>query len=143
MRIRSAIPAIALAALLAACTPDTRIEGYHIDPTRLEQLQPGATTRDEVQNILGSPSSVATFRENSDTWYYISKEIESITKLDEDVVGQQVVAIDFDTGGRVEKIRRYALNDARDVTPVGRTTPTQGQELGIFEQLLTNLVGRR
>lgn len=143
MKLLTTGTALAVAAMLAACTPDTRVEGYHIDPTRLEQLQPGASTRDEVQGLLGSPSSIATFRQNSDTWYYISKEIESVTQLDAEVVAQQVVAIDFDQTGRVEKIRRYQLNDAKEVTPVGRTTPTQGQELGVFEQLLSNLVGRR
>ena len=143
MNLRSFGVTLALAMLVVACTPDTRIEGHHIDPARLDGLQPGSSTRDEVQQALGSPSSVATFRQHTDTWYYISKEIESVTELDQDVVGQQVVAIDFDPAGRVENIRRYKLDDARKISPVGRTTPTQGQELGIFEQLLSNLVGRR
>lgn len=127
-----------VAGLLAACTPDTHVEGYHLDRERIDRIQPGITTQQQVGDILGSPSSVATFRENADTWYYISKQIESITELDAEVVGQQVVAVDFDEVGRVEKIREYGLKDAKDIRVASRTTPTQGEKLGFFEQLFGN-----
>lgn len=128
----------AVLALSVACSTDTRVEGYHLDRDRIASIQPGVTTQQQVGDILGSPSSVATFREKADTWYYISRQIESVTELDAEVVGQQVFAVDFDDLGRVEKIREYGLKDARDISIASRTTPTQGEELGFFEQLFGN-----
>jgi len=129
---------VAVLALSVACTPDIRVEGYHLDRDRIASIQPGVTTQQQVGDILGSASSVATCRENADTRYYIARQIGRVTELDSEVVGQQVVAVDFDDLGRVEKIREYGLKDARDVDIASRTTPTQGEELGFFEQLLGN-----
>lgn len=136
-----AIAGVALA--LSACSPRTIIEGYHIDDEKLAQLQPRVTSQEQVGQLLGSPSSVATFHQNSDTWYYISKELEAYTEFDRTVVSQQVVAIDFNESGHVENVRRYTLGDAKDVAFVSRETPTQGQELGFFEQLFGNIGGGR
>jgi outer membrane protein assembly factor BamE (lipoprotein component of BamABCDE complex) len=46
--------------------------------------------------------------------------------------------VDFDEVGRVEKIREYGLKDAKDIRIASRTTPTQGEKLGFFEQLFGN-----
>lgn len=139
-RIFLTATALVLALSAAACTPDRITRGHHLDQQDIDKVQVGITTQQQLVDILGSPSSVATFEQRSDTWYYISKQSERYTELDESTVAQQVVAIDFDESGRVANLRQYDLGDAQDVAYVDRETPTQGDKLGFFEQLFGNLI---
>ncbi len=133
-------PAVLLFCLtMAACTPTLVVKGYVPDEETLATVQQGVDSKDAVMTKLGSPSSVAAFDE--DTWIYISKQTENFAFFEPTVIGQDVVAINFDPEGRVEEIRRYTLEDGRLIDPVTRKTPTQGRELGILEQLFGN-VGR-
>ena len=59
----------------------------------LAQIEPGRTTRDEVQQLLGSPSSLTTF--DGAVWYYVSQRTERMSFYQEDVVNQDVVSITF------------------------------------------------
>ncbi|WP_417513431.1 outer membrane protein assembly factor BamE [Minwuia sp.] len=141
--IRSVLILISLLCVLTAqaCTPTKITRGHHLEPEDLARIQPGVTTQQQVSDILGSPSSVATFKSHADIWYYISKKSERYTELDESTVDQQVVAITFDPQGRVEEMKNYNLDDARDISYVSRETPTQGAKLGFFEQLFNSLLG--
>lgn len=131
--------ALALALSLAACVTRDEVRGYVPDEEALSAVKPGVHTREQVIEMLGSPSTVSTFTEHRDTWYYITRRTERFAFLDEKLVDQQVVAIAFDQSGRVSEITRLGTEDARDVNPVDRRTPTLGKELGFFEQLFGNI----
>ena len=87
--------------------------------------------------MLGSPSSIATFGE--EVWYYISSQTETIAFYEPEIIDQKVVAITFDSTGKVKTIRTYGLEDAQDIEPVARTTPTGGRAITVLEQLVGNL----
>ena len=140
--IRSSLikPAVLLLCMsLAACAPKLVIQGYMPDEETLAGLEQGVDTKDAVVTKLGSPSTIATF--DDDTWIYVNKRSEVFAFFEPTVLSQNVVAINFDPKGRVEKIRRFTLEDGRLINPITRKTPTQGQELGLLEQLFGN-VGR-
>ena len=124
---------------LAACTPTLVVQGYVPDEETLAGVQQGVDTKDAVVDKLGSPSTIATF--DDDTWIYVNKRSEVFAFFEPTVLSQNVVAINFDPEGRVEEIRRFTLEDGRLIDPVTRKTPTQGRELGLLEQLFGN-VGR-
>jgi outer membrane protein assembly factor BamE (lipoprotein component of BamABCDE complex) len=131
--------ALLLCLALTACTPTLVINGYVPDDETLATIQSGIDTKDTVTAKLGSPSTVATFNDN--TWIYANKRTEVFAFFEPKVIGQSVIAINFDSEGRVEELRRYALEDGRIIDPVTRKTPTQGRELRFLEQLFGN-VGR-
>ena len=133
--------AVLTVALLQACSPTKITRGYHLEPEDVARIQEGVTTQQQVTEILGSPSSIATFKQNSDTWYYITRKSERYTELDESVVDQKVLAITFDEAGRVATVKDYTLDDSRDISYSSRETPTQGAKLGVIEQLFQNLLG--
>ena len=136
--IRSAAALLFVAALgLPACAPEVSTHGYRFDEAALAQLEPGRTTRDEALQLLGSPSSVATFDEQ--VWYYVSQRTERMSFYQEEVVDQQVLAITFDDSGVIRSIERQELGDARELALVERETPTSGSELSMLEQFLGNL----
>ncbi len=130
---------IALAVALLGCARTQDVRGYVPDEDLLADLQPGKQSRDQVAAKLGSPSSVATFKEKSDTWYYITTRTEHFAFFDDEIIDQRVIAIDFDDAGRLKQVRRFDLDDGREIEPVDRKTPTRGKQLGFFEQLFGNI----
>ena len=134
---RTFLAATALAALLSSCAPNIVQRGNLPAPDLLTQIQPGAQTRNQVADMLGSPSSIATFGE--EVWYYISSQTETVAFYEPEITEQQVVAITCDDTGKVKQIRTYGLEDAQEIEPVARITPTGGRQITILEQLVGNL----
>jgi len=123
----------------SACAPNIATRGNLPDPDKLAEIIPGEASRDDVADLLGSPSSAATF--GDETWYYIATRVETVAFNEPEVIDQQVVAIKFGEDGLVTAIDTYGLDDARAVEIVERVTPTSGREVTILQQLLGN-VGR-
>jgi len=127
-----------LAALaLSACIPQVSNHGYRMDEAALVQVEPGRTSREQVLQLLGSPSSLTTF--DGSVWYYVSQRTERMSFYQEEVVDQDVVAIAFDELGTVSHIERHGLDRAQEVSLVDRETPTSGSELSVFEQFIGNI----
>ena len=130
--------ALALSALvLLACSPIVATHGHRLDERALAQIEPGHSSRDEVAQLLGSPSSRATFGDSP--WYYVSQRTEQMSFYQADITNQDVVVISFDDQGVVSSIERHGLDAAREIELVSRETPTSGSELGILEQFVGNI----
>jgi outer membrane protein assembly factor BamE (lipoprotein component of BamABCDE complex) len=134
-----AILVATMVALFAAtaCAPrvDTRGNAVLIDD--VAKLEPGTHTRDHVLNALGSPSSSATF--GNDVWYYISERTETTAFFAPEVIERQVVVIKFDEHSVIQTVDVLDEQNAENVEPTDRTTPTAGNTLGMIEQLLSNI----
>ena len=124
---------------LGACSPIVRTHGHRLDEPALAQITPGQTSREQVAQILGSPSALSTFDDSA--WYYVSQRTERRSFYQKDVVEQKVVTISFDDQGVVQDVEQRDLDEARAIEPVERITPTEGNELSVFEQFIGN-VGR-
>jgi outer membrane protein assembly factor BamE (lipoprotein component of BamABCDE complex) len=122
---------------LAACTSSISTHGHRLDAAALAQIEPGQSAQGDVIQLLGSPSSLATFDDR--TWYYVSQRTERHSFYHNTVVAQDVVAIEFDEQGTVSRIDRHDLNGARDIDLVSRETPTAGNEMSVIEQFLGNI----
>ena len=129
--------AAALGLTLAACETTIDMRGYVPHAEQLEKLQPGVQTRQDVTDLLGSPSSVAMFKD--ETWLYISRKTSTLSFMKPTVLEQNVVAVDFDDRGMVADIRRYELADGKVIAHVSRKTPSPGKELSFVEQLIGNV----
>lgn len=136
-RIFSGAIVLAAGLALSACQHHVDDLGYVPDPDEVARIKPGLQGRDEVREILGSPSSASTFTD--DRWFYISKKIEWVAFFTPDVLDQKVIEVDFDKDGMVSDVRNYTLADGEQIDPVARKTPSPGRELGFFEQLIGNI----
>jgi outer membrane protein assembly factor BamE (lipoprotein component of BamABCDE complex) len=137
-RVRAVVPVAAIVALgLASCTSSISTHGHRLDAAALAQIEPGQSAQGDVVQLLGSPSSLATFDDR--TWYYVSQRTERHSFYHTTVVAQDVVAIEFDEQGTVSRIDRHDLNGAREVDLVDRETPTSGNEMSVLEQFLGNI----
>lgn len=122
---------------LAACAPDVNVRGNAVKRENLAKIKPGTQDRGAVRELLGSPTNVATF--SDETWYYISQKDHRIAFSKIRPITREVIAISFDDRGRVQNVKKYSLADAREVDPVDRVTPTPGQEFSLLQQLIGNL----
>jgi outer membrane protein assembly factor BamE (lipoprotein component of BamABCDE complex) len=122
---------------LAACSPRVDQRGQLLDPDAVLAIAPGVQSKEQVAQLLGTPSTVATFDDK--TWYYISKRTETTAFFSPNITDQQVVVVTFDDFDTVENVRLYGMNDAYEISPVSRVTPTHGQRLTIMQQLFGNI----
>lgn len=123
--------------IVAGCSPIVATRGNLTEPAKVAQVKTGETTRDQVQSLLGTPTATGTL--DADTWYYIGRRTEQTAFYLPDVVEQRIVRVRFDQTGVVSEMAEIDGKQARDIAPVGRTTPTSGRELGFFEQLFGSI----
>jgi outer membrane protein assembly factor BamE (lipoprotein component of BamABCDE complex) len=129
--------AAAMALGLAACASRLDTHGNPLDPDAVAEVKPGKVTRDEVSEILGAPSTIGLF--DGETWYYISERTETTAFFAPEVKERQVFVVHFDDRGMVSRVETIGLDQGRDIEPVDKVTPTAGNDLTLFEQLLGNL----
>ena len=129
--------AIVFVGLLAGCSPTLTNHGNIPEPELLESIRIGGSNREQIVAMLGNPSAVATFDQES--WYYVGSRTSQIAFLEPEILERKVVVIRFDKQGIVQQVERLEKQDGRDIQIVDRKTPTRGKELTILEQLIGNI----
>ena len=124
---------------LGGCETRIEVRGFVPDDDSLATIQIGLQSKDDVRDMLGTPSTVTPFGE--DTWLYVSRRTSTVAFMQPTVLSQQVVAVVFDERGVVSDVRKLELADGKVVNHVARATPAPGKELNFLEQLVGN-VGR-
>ena len=75
VRALAVAPIAVIAALsLAGCARSVSTHGHRLDAAALAQIEPGQSSQGDVIQLLGLPSSLATFDDR--TWYYVSQRTE-------------------------------------------------------------------
>jgi outer membrane protein assembly factor BamE (lipoprotein component of BamABCDE complex) len=136
-RTYSFLAAIAAVSLVAACSADVAQRGDLPERDKLAQIHPGITTRAQVEKLLGSPSSIGVFHDNS--WYYISKRTKRVAFFNPDVLDQEVYIVRFNKAGVVTSLGHKTLKNGRDIAMAPGATPAPGRHLTFFEQLIGNI----
>jgi len=122
---------------VAACSATYTNHGYAPSESELENVIVGVDTRESVEETIGRPSSTGVLKESA--WYYISSRIKYFAYRDSEVVDRQLVAISFDSRGRVENIERFTLEDGRVVALNRRVTTTGIKGVSFIRQILGNI----
>lgn len=125
--------------MLTSCLKSNRHVGYSTKAEDVNKIEVGATRKAVVKRILGTPSAVSSY--GNETWYYISTEEEFIAFLKPKIKSQDILAIEFDEYQTVSNITNLNENDARNVSINGDATKTFARNETILQQLLGN-VGR-
>jgi len=132
-----AIVLCAVALGLSGCASRLDARGNLLDPEKVLEIQPGELTREEVVEILGSPSSITAF--GSDTWYYIAQRTKTFAFFAPKVTERQVLVVKFAKDGKVTAVETVGLDRGQEIDPVERKTPTHGNKITFFEQIVGNL----
>jgi outer membrane protein assembly factor BamE (lipoprotein component of BamABCDE complex) len=131
-----------LAALIAVsgCSmlrPPPAVRGNKVTPDELGQLVAGKTTQTQATDILGSPTAKGTFDPNN--WYYISETTRPVIAGTQGVLAQEVVVLDFDNQGVLQRVTHLTQKNAKNVPIIARETPSPGTNASFIQQLLGNI----
>ena len=125
--------------MLQSCSNKTITTGNLPDPDLVANIEVGQVSKNEVLELLGSPSTKATFNDND--WYYVSEKTSTRAFFNPEVINRKVLIIQFDKREIVKKITQLSLKDGEKIKMVDRITPTAGKEITILKQIFGN-VGR-
>jgi outer membrane protein assembly factor BamE (lipoprotein component of BamABCDE complex) len=130
---------ISVALMLASCSPIVETRGQALDTQNVQQIVTGQTSAADVTALLGSPTSVSNF--GDETWYYVTQKQSRVGVFAPEITEQHITAIRFDRDHIVRDRTEYTKAQGKPVQVVSKTTPTEGQNLTFLEQMLGN-VGR-
>lgn len=113
------------------------IRGHEVQPEQLAKIEVGVTTKEQVSKLLGTPSSVSTFGNN--TWYYMSEETQRRAFFTPTVLKSNITRIEFNAENRVASLDSVTEKDMQVVSHVAREEPTAGHTVTALQQLLGNI----
>jgi outer membrane protein assembly factor BamE (lipoprotein component of BamABCDE complex) len=125
---------VAVAALLAGCSPEINHRGYYPKAGALAQVSEGMA-KSEVESILGSPSTTASINFQGDSYYYITSISQGRSFLEPIETSREVIAVRFDKQDQVSSVAQYGLEDGRIININSRKTPAAGQEFSLLKEL--------
>ena len=118
---------------LSACSSDVFLVHNGNMPTddKIAQISKGQS-RDEVLDILGSPSAVSTL--NANEWLYMSSTVRKVAFLKPKMLQRDVLTIAFDENGQVNKISKLDKNDGQNLKIDKDETTSNEHDLGFFKR---------
>ena len=122
---------------VTACSKQVNTHGQVLPVALINSVAVGVDDKEDVRQKLGSPSAMGTFAD--DRWYYFTTKTVDETLKPNQLLERDIYIVDFAENGKVSAVHHKDEQDGQTVSPVGRTTPTYGQSLGIVEQLMQNL----
>ena len=124
--------------LVSGCTTTKHTHGQILTQERISYLKEGVHRKDDVLQLLGSPSTIDPF--DKDTWIYTSSaRLEGAFKKNQ-MLDRQTLKLTFADDGTLKSVIKRDMEDTRELTPNSEITETQGQSMGLIEQF-TNTVG--
>lgn len=131
------IAALGAAALAGGCAKVRAHQGFVIDPTLADAIQPGVDNRDSVARTLGRPSFAGQFDAND--WFYVSRDTHQYAYNQPRPTAQTVLHVRFDNAGNVAAVDRTGLDKVVMIHPVKDKTPTLGRHRSFFQELFGNI----
>ncbi len=131
------ILALLLPLLMAACSPSINTRGNLISDNKFREVQPVMSSRADVEQKWGPPTTVSTLDPN--TWYYIGETTEQEGVFAPKVTKRRIICVKFDAKDMIVSIDDVDPKLAKDIKPSERTTPTAGKEYTMFQQFVGNI----
>ncbi|CAO5675098.1 MAG: hypothetical protein HEEMFOPI_01001 [Holosporales bacterium] len=132
--------------ILAACEPVIDSRGYNPDKMDLKKIIVKKTTKDDVLQLLGSPTNTAEVIGKcgkGEAWYYISKKTETTAFFKPEISDQKVIRLIFNEKDIITKVDDLSQMQGVDLEPDSDQTETTGYEeslgrgvLGTFGRML-------
>ena len=118
---------------LSACSSDVFLvhNGNMPSDDKIAQISKGQN-REEVLDILGSPSAVSTL--NSNEWLYMSSTVRKVAFLKPKILERDVLTIAFDENGKVSKILKLDKSDGQNLKIDKDETTSKEHDLGFFKR---------
>lgn len=119
--------------LISGCSTDyfNQTEGNMPPQKDIAAIHRGMT-QDEVRKIMGSPSVVSSLDHRS--WIYMNSTMKRLAFLKPEELERNVVAIEFNLDGKVEKVVQLTKANGKDVVISTDATPVMGTKEGFMQK---------
>ena len=123
---------------VAGCGLETYQSGDLPAIKRLESIKVG-DSKDKVLRVLGTPNYTSTKAEGvDDLMIYAQTNKSSRLFFNPAATNQDVYLFVFNNKGVVSEVKHLTLEDAKKVAYESKTTPVEGKNLSVLEQLAEN-----
>ena len=102
-----------------------------------KELQVGKTTRNEIVQLLGSPSTTSNF-DDEQSWIYISSEFKKFIFLDGSNTDQKILILSFNQNTLKNK-ELLSKNDINNIEYEETLTDSRGKKVNWIKEFFTNL----
>ncbi|NDW51889.1 outer membrane protein assembly factor BamE [Aliiroseovarius sp. PrR006] len=132
-RVGQVAVAITLAIALTACSATYRNHGYMPVQEDVDLLVVGKDTRESVTEAIGKPGTSGLLADSG--FYYVRSRFEHYLYNAPKEIDREVLAISFDSKGRVENIERFGLEDGQVIVLERRVTESNIKGVSFLRQL--------
>jgi len=122
--------------LITGCSPIYRNHGYVPSDLELNQLKIGKSSKVNVKNLFGSPSSIGLVQD--DRWFYLYTKIRNFMYRSPEIIERQLVVVTFASNGVLENIEKFELQDTEVVVLSRRITESGIKGMSLIQQLLNS-----
>jgi outer membrane protein assembly factor BamE (lipoprotein component of BamABCDE complex) len=126
---------------LAGCYPTVDHRGFNPEQMQLEKIENNISTKETVQDVLGSPSTTSLFPvegKNWTNWYYIYRKTETTSFFEPKVVDQLVVKITLDEKDIVRNVETQKGIQGEKIKASKERTESTGYESSAMKDIFGN-----
>ena len=105
--------------------------------TNFKDLQVGKTTKNEIVELLGSPSTTSNF-DDEQSWIYISSEFKKFIFLDGSNTDQKILILSFNQNTLKNK-ELLSKNDINNIEYEETLTDSRGKKVNWIKDFFSNL----
>jgi len=120
----------------SSCIKTVHVSGHLFEEKELQALK-AAKSKQDIENLLGSPTSVSSF--GPETWYYITTKKETISFWPDKVLEQNIIAISFKKGDIIDVVARYNEKNIKHHELVPEITIVKGNDSTTAQQFFSNV----
>ena len=102
-----------------------------------KELQVGKTSKNEIVQLLGSPSTTSNF-DNEQSWIYISSEFKKFIFLDGSNTDQKILILSFNQN-TLENKELLSKNDINNIKYEEMLTDSRGKKINWLKEFFSNL----
>ena len=102
-----------------------------------KELQVGKTTKNEIVELLGSPSTTSNF-DDEQSWIYISSEFKKFIFLDGSNTDQKILILSFNQNTLKNK-ELLSKNDINNIEYEETLTDSRGKKVNWIKDFFSNL----
>ena len=119
--------------MLGACSNEYFIQTEGNMPTKDDIMQvKRGMPQSEVRKIMGSPSVISSLDHR--TWIYMNSTMERMAFFEPEELDRNVVAIEFNHDGKVEKVVQLTKENGRNIAISKDEAPVMGSEETFMEK---------
>ena len=122
---------------LSGCGEKISEHGHTINQAELSTIEIGRSKRADVLDALGSPSFEGAF--DKQKLYYVSQTMGEPVAGANTTKTRNIYIFSFDTDDTLQTLDLVDEKSGVNVAHINKKTPTTGANLGVFEQIFSNL----